>query len=113
MPWAGYGDDGESFAFSTVVDYARARRWLLTWAAKGARIPADDNVLPFCSTWPTQRRAVVSYTYLGRGQDHVPTSFATRMLHRPCVARLIARLIAGIRGSTHTVQAGSDGTAVG
>jgi hypothetical protein len=106
MPWAGYGHDGESFAFWTVVDYARTRRWLLTWAAKG--VPSLP-MTTFCLFAPPGQPNDEPWCRIPRGQDHVATSFATGMLHRPCVARLIA----GIRGSTHTVQAGSDGTAVG
>jgi hypothetical protein len=106
MPWAGYGHDGESFAFWTVVDYARTRRWLLTWAAKGA---PSLPMTTFCLFAPPGQPNDEPWCRIPRGQDHVATSFATGMLHRPCVARLIA----GIRGSTHTVQAGSDGTAVG
>jgi hypothetical protein len=93
MPWAGYGHDGESFAFWTVVDYARTR-WLLTWAAKGA---PSLPMTTFCLFAPPGQPNDEPWCRIPRGQDHVATSFATGMLHRPCVARLIA----GIRGSTH------------
>ena len=80
----------------TIPYHSRTRRGLLTCAAPSLPMTTFCHFAP-----PGQRRAVV---YLGRAQLLVATSFATGMLHRPCVARLIARLIAGIRGSTPTVH---------
>jgi hypothetical protein len=52
----------------------------------------------FCLFAPPGQPNDEPWCRIPRGQNHVATSFATGMLHRPCVARLIA----GIRGRAHT-----------